>query len=186
MNRLSFVVAMFALYVRIAGAQSCFQTSITAPAPFLGNHGEVFQLADGSFWQVLGDYNYFYEYYPRVIVCPGAGKLSVRGKSLSISMMSPPQSKKAVPRSSAPGVTVVGRLPQCGDWFIAEGPSGYYLLEWYGGYDPSVGDKLAGDIDSFGFKDVLYTNLARDGRVYVDDYMLTRDSVIAKYKEKCR
>jgi hypothetical protein len=105
-------------------------------------------------------------------------------------MMSAPQkrierARPTVP-AAAPGAIVVARLPQCRDWFIAEGASGYYLLEWYGGYDPTVGDKIAGELDSFGFKDVLYTNLARDGRIYVDDYMLTRESVLTKYKEKCR
>ena len=34
----------------------------------------------------------------------------------------------------------------CRSYFIADGPNGYYLLEWYGGYDPSKVDIIVGDI----------------------------------------
>ena len=34
------------------------------------------------------------------------------------------------------------------DYFIADGPRGLYVLEWYGGYDPSEGDTISGDIGS--------------------------------------
>jgi hypothetical protein len=30
----------------------CYESSIQKPAPFLGNYGEIFELADGSFWEV--------------------------------------------------------------------------------------------------------------------------------------
>ena len=41
------------------------------------------------------------------------------------------------------------------DYFIADGPRGLYVLEWYGGYDPNEGDKIVGDIGSYGFEDVF-------------------------------
>ena len=73
----------------------------------------------------------------------------------------------------------------CHSYFIADGPKGYYLLEWYGGYDPSKGDIIVGDISSYGFTDVYYPKQDREGRVYVDDYMLSKDRVLEKYSERC-
>lgn len=73
----------------------------------------------------------------------------------------------------------------CRSYFVADGPKGYYLLEWYGGYDPSVGDIIVGDIGSYGFKNVYYPKKDREGKVYVDDYLLSKSSVLEKYREKC-
>ena len=38
--------------------QDCFEAKIVEPIPFLGNSGEVFQLSDGSVWQVTNGYLY--------------------------------------------------------------------------------------------------------------------------------
>lgn len=73
----------------------------------------------------------------------------------------------------------------CRSYFIAAGPHGFYLLEWYGGYDPSKGDVIVGEIASYGFKDVYYPKQDREGRIYVDDYSLSKDRVLEKYSEKC-
>ena len=52
----------------------------------MGNHGEIFRLADGSLWEVQYEYEYeyMYEYNPTVIVCPSGGKLVVGGKTLNV------------------------------------------------------------------------------------------------------
>ena len=71
------------------------------------------------------------------------------------------------------------------DYFIADGPQGYYLLEWYGGHSPSRGDTIAGKLGSYGFKDIYYVNARSNGRVWVDDYLLSRDRAAEKYREKC-
>ena len=60
------------------------------------------------------------------------------------------------------------------------------MLEWYRGYSPSVGDIIIGDLGRYGFKDVAYPARGKTGRVYVDDYLLSRSSAIEKYAEKCR
>jgi hypothetical protein len=73
----------------------------------------------------------------------------------------------------------------CRSYFVADGPRGFYLLEWYGGYDPSEGDVIVGEIGSYGFKNVYYPRQDREGRIYVDDYLLSKDRVIEKYREKC-
>ena len=175
---------MCAALVAPARAQ-CFQASITAPTPFLGNHDEIFRLDDGSFWQVKFEYQYLYEYYPTVTVCPSAGKLIVGGKALSIVRLSAGPSV-APTRPPSNEIKVVAARGGCRDYFVADGPGGYFLLEWYGGYEPSVGDTLIGDLRSYGFKDVFYPKQGQQGRVYVDDYLLSRSSVIEKYVEKCR
>src|SRR5204862_2748516 len=51
---------------------------------------------------------------------------------------------------------VVIKKSGCGDYFVADGPSGHYLLEWYGGHSPATGDVIIGQINSYGFKDVCY------------------------------
>jgi len=78
---------------------------------------------------------------------------------------------------------VVLRARGC-DYFVADGPQGYFLLEWYGGYDPDLRDGIYGELASYGFKNVLYNN-GQEGRIYVDDYLLSKDRVLEKFKDKC-
>lgn len=54
----------------------------------MGNNNEVFQITDGSIWQVKDEYEYLYEYSPEVVVCPGAGKLIIKDKKLNIAKLS--------------------------------------------------------------------------------------------------
>ena len=63
---------------------ACYEASIMKPTPFMGNDGEIFKLDDGSLWEVKYEYEYMYEYYPDVIICPSKGKLVVDGKSLNV------------------------------------------------------------------------------------------------------
>ncbi|WP_157160195.1 hypothetical protein [Cupriavidus sp. BIS7] len=72
------------------------------------------------------------------------------------------------------------------DYFIASNNKGLYLLEWYGGYDPSEGDLVVGPINRYGFKDVYYPRQDREGRLYIDDYELSQDSAIDKWKGHCQ
>jgi hypothetical protein len=50
----------------------------------MGNDGEIFKLDDGSLWEVKYEYEYLYEYYPKVIICPSSGKLVINGKNLNV------------------------------------------------------------------------------------------------------
>jgi hypothetical protein len=81
-------------------SQSCYESSILSPSPFLGNHGEIVKLADGTLWEVQFEYEYMYEYFPSVIVCPSRGKLIVEGKSLSVISLSPTPRRQAAPARS--------------------------------------------------------------------------------------
>ena len=180
-----------------AYGQECFNASVIAPSPLMGNHGEIFRTSDGSIYEVSGSYEYLYAYYPSVTICPSRGKMLVNGKTVGIipvqtsSRSSKPSSGKGSSRpesraaspSEAP-ITIVLKLRGC-SYFIADGPSGLYVLEWYGGYDPDRGDGIFGNISGYGFRDVLYTG-GREGRVYVDDYLLGKDRALEKLGEKCK
>jgi hypothetical protein len=75
----------------------CFDDVITTPSPFMGNHGEIFMLSNGSVWEVQYEYEYMYEYQPTVIVCPNQRTLILEGKKLKIS---PIATGRATPSSS--------------------------------------------------------------------------------------
>jgi hypothetical protein len=81
--------------VERAGAQDCYQSSILSPAPFMGNNNEIFKLADGSLWEVKYEYEYLYEYYPSVIICPSRGKVMVGKKALNVQLVSGAQKGEA-------------------------------------------------------------------------------------------
>jgi hypothetical protein len=175
-------------FLSTAHADNCYESMIKAPSPFMGNNDEIFVLTDGSVWQVKYEYEYLYEYYPTVTICPDREKLIVAGKVLNISPISPKAKSPAtkVPRRpTGRDVVVIYKRGGCHDYFVADGPKGLYLLEWYGGYDPSEGDTLVGDLGGYGFKDVYYPNQDSKGRVYVDDYLLSQSSAAEKYAEKC-
>lgn len=52
------------------------------------------------------------------------------------------------------------------------------VVEWYGGSIPFEGDKLVGDLDSYGFKDLYNISRRQETRVYVEDYLLDEDDAI--------
>jgi hypothetical protein len=66
----------------------CYNSSIQKPTPFMGNHGEVAILTDGSIWKVMHEYEYMYEYYPSVVACPERNLLIVDDKKLDAQNLS--------------------------------------------------------------------------------------------------
>lgn len=71
------------------------------------------------------------------------------------------------------------------DYFVAYSKSGYYLLEWFGGWDPDKDDIVVGAINSYGIKNVKYTNIGNSGKVWVEDFWLTREDAFEKLLELC-
>lgn len=71
------------MYSSFANAQECYKSTIQSPSPFLGNHGEIVKLSNGTIWEIQHEYEYMYEYYPSVIACPSRGILLVGDKRLS-------------------------------------------------------------------------------------------------------
>jgi hypothetical protein len=183
-KKLLLILFLICIYFS-AYSKNCYHTSIASPSPFMGNNDEIFKTVDGRLWQVKYEYEYLYEYYPSVDIC-NENKLIINGKSLniiSISGASPSSQRK----SSNYPVKVVLKPNGCRSYFLADGDvGGFYLLEWYGGHDPIEGESIVGQIRSYGFKDVFYPDSSSSGRVYVDDYMLSKSSAIEKLKDKCR
>lgn len=75
------------LTANIVFAQKCYESTILSPSPFMGNDAEIFKLADGSIWEVKYEYEYLYEYYPKVIICPSQRKLGINGKMLDVELI---------------------------------------------------------------------------------------------------
>jgi len=64
----------------------------------MGNNGEIFKLADGSLWEIKYEYEYLYEYYPTVIICPSQGKLVINGKTLNVKQVG---ERKPIPKTQS-------------------------------------------------------------------------------------
>jgi hypothetical protein len=82
------LVTSTAVGVTKAAAQDCYESSIVSPSPFMGNNEEIFRLDDGTLWEVKYEYEYLYEYYPSVIICPSEGRLIIDEKSLNVEPIS--------------------------------------------------------------------------------------------------
>ena len=70
-------------------------------------------------------------------------------------------------------------------YYIVESSRGYTLLEWYGGYDTNEGDTLTGDFESYGLKDIFDETIGSETKAWVEDFLLSEQSVIEKYKKRC-
>ena len=72
------------------------------------------------------------------------------------------------------------------DYFIVETPTGFCLLEWFGGSDPDIGDVLVGEFESYGMKTIHNATKGQAFKVWVEDFQLSKTRAIEKYSEKCR
>lgn len=87
------------------------------------------------------------------------------------------------PALSAKG-SVVAHPSGC-DYFIVETATGYALLEWFGGNDPSVGDVIVGPYEGYGMQHVYNVTRNSETQVWVEDYMLSQESAVEKYHDHC-
>ena len=71
-------------------------------------------------------------------------------------------------------------------YYIVATKNGYAILEWYGGHDPREGDVIVADYESYGMKTIFNVTAERETRAWVEDYMLSKDSVIRQYNELCQ
>lgn len=114
-----------------ASAADCFNSSIIKPTPFMGNNDEIFQLADRSFWQVKYEYDYLFEFFPSVVVCPAEGKLILKGKQLNILRISAapgnpgPPATTTSPSATTPSEVIQSRIS--GEFKGWEGDTIYQL-----------------------------------------------------------
>ena len=70
-------------------------------------------------------------------------------------------------------------------YYIVETNLGYAILEWYGGNDPSEGDVLVGDYETYGMKDIYNLTADAETKVWVEDFWLSKSRAIEKYYDKC-
>ncbi len=63
------------------------------------------------------------------------------------------------------------------DFHIVETNSYFVIMEWYGGPDFSKGDKIVGELHSYGFKYVKVNKQAKETKIYIENYWQS--------KEKC-
>ena len=82
------------------------------------------------------------------------------------------------------GQVAMEDTPGC-DEFVVETAGGYVLLEWYGGVT-SVweGDKVFGDLHSYGMKDI-YIDGRGEMRVWIDDFMVGYSKASSYFEEAC-
>jgi hypothetical protein len=73
----------------------------------------------------------------------------------------------------------------CSSRYVVETPAGYVLLEWFGGHDPFKGERLVGELNSYGMKDLYVLPSGNSTRAWIDDFMLSRSSVVEKLRDKC-
>lgn len=86
--------------------------------------------------------------------------------------------------ASADKAVVVGRFDGC-DYFIADGPRGLYVLEWYGGHDPDEGERVVGEIGSYGMTQVYYPDADQEGKVWVEDYLESESAALDEIADHC-
>ena len=73
------------------------------------------------------------------------------------------------------------------DYVIFYTRMGFVVAEYYGGYFVlEEDDQVFGDLDSFGFKDIYCPSKDRSVRVYIDNYMLSKDRALEWLFEKKR
>lgn len=78
----------------LLSTENCYEETIVKPSPFMGNHGEIFTLSNGIIGEVKHEYEYMYEYYPSVLICPSKNQLIISGKKLNIKLL---QNNEQVP-----------------------------------------------------------------------------------------
>ncbi len=88
----------------------------------------------------------------------------------------------AAPAYAAKGVVVYNK--SC-DYYAVETNRGYALLEWFGGNDPSEGDVMVGDYETYGMKEIYNVTADTEAKVWVEDFWLSKDSLIEKIREHC-
>jgi hypothetical protein len=74
----------------------------------------------------------------------------------------------------------------CGSRYFVETSMVYGLLEWFGGWDPSKGEMIIGDLNSFGMKELYVLPIGQSTCASVDDHFMSRSNVLEKLPDKCR
>lgn len=84
---------------------------------------------------------------------------------------------------AASGVVVFNKSG-CRGRYVVETTMGYAILEWFGGHDPLEGERIQGDFESYGMKEIYFGN-SREGKVWLEDYWLSRSRAQEKLATFC-
>lgn len=84
----SLLIIVSLLFSNSLCGKICYESQLIKPQPFMGNDGEIFKLSNGILGEIKSEYEYMYEYYPQVIICPDQNQLIVSGKTLNIQLLS--------------------------------------------------------------------------------------------------
>ena len=84
--------------------------------------------------------------------------------------------------SSVDGVDGVVVYEDSDDYFIIETRRGFTVCERYSGW-LSVGDRVRGELNHYGFKTILKKNSDSEIRIYIEDYMLSEESAFRWFGE---
>ena len=88
--------------------------------------------------------------------------------------------------SSESKLITVTKVESRSDWFIVETSGGFALVEWFGGTLPSENQQFYGNVHKFGFTELTSKVGSRRMKVWVDDYLLTKQSALEKLAEKVK
>lgn len=87
--------------------------------------------------------------------------------------------------SQIKGVSLGDYSSGCDYYLIEDSTGSYTLAEWYGGVSPDRGDIVVGDLHSYGFKDLYDITNGLSTRVWLDDWLLSRNRAAEKLTDKC-
>jgi hypothetical protein len=76
------------------------------------------------------------------------------------------------------------RISGC-DYYMVDAPSGYAVLEWFGGSDPDEGDSIVGRFKSYGMHAFFLGSSRTETRAYVEDWGLSEDDALEKLPKEC-
>ncbi len=131
MKKIILAFGLMAMSVTSYGASDCYTSYVSKPTPMMGNVGEIVTLSDGTNWKVgLGEYNYLYQYYPNVSVCPSKGTItlpdSLNPKAISVSKVTTSTTTSLAPIVKTAAVTTT--VARCDNSSV----QGTYSVQWNG------------------------------------------------------
>jgi hypothetical protein len=74
----------------------------------------------------------------------------------------------------------------CRSILVIQTNMGYLLANHYGGQMPINGDYVVGELDEYGIKYVWDLRSDSSFEIYIENYMMSKQSVIDKLNEKCQ
>jgi hypothetical protein len=76
------------------------------------------------------------------------------------------------------------RVSGC-DYYLIRTNNGYVVAEWYGDYDPSKGDFVAGALSQYGMKTLFFGAGHEEGQTYIEDFWLDGDNAVEQLSDQC-